>query len=385
MLAALSNIDVLTDIYGKCMSRDAASALYLAVRNETDALSAELEAVLARWSEALPLFELRDVDFDKWINCTFAWERKLTKADAGAPDGIDDGNARLFERLRSALVSLNGIDCAIIPDKMFSNLAFTSGESYCYSQKTECIAQIGNWIGLWPKEMHQKNARRKRERLIEQVGGSPYSAELAEFVNINAPDLNISRSASFGKFIFKNRRKFLLSEFRSLYSSCFLIELIDNTLLCSDLDDAAVGDQYSEPEDAAQAEWKMSVLEKIDALTDMAQWRKITAQDVKDALRKALQMNGERLPDIRLRDMSNTLWSLFGKRRGCDPDMSFKATWLNIVGYFIKKGYLYGPSPVICQLFFPGSVKSDYNFINKGRTGESKTFQVVVPLLDCCF
>ena len=116
-----------------------------------------------------------------------------------------------------------------------------------------------------------------------------------------------------------------------------------------------------------------------------AHWGRVSVEQVIAALHKALGL-GPVFADTKLVEMSQSLWELLKKRRGCDAEKSLMVTWLNIVGYCVKKGFLSGGSPALTKTFFPKCSKDDYKAIDKGRNAENnKNFLAIIPLLDACF
>ena len=102
------------------------------------------------------------------------------------------------------------------------------------------------------------------------------------------------------------------------------------------------------------------------------------------AMHKALGM-GEALGNPELELLSQKLWALLKKRRGCTEDKSLMVTWLNLVGYWRNKGLLEGKSPALTEHFFPYCGKKDYTAIDKGSNLDNLNFSELTPLLDACF
>lgn len=130
---------------------------------------------------------------------------------------------------------------------------------------------------------------------------------------------------------------------------------------------------------------EQEILEKLTALARNAEWRNISEDVAVNAMHKALGL-GPVFLDAKLMGMSQSLWNMLKKRRGCDAEKSLRLTWLNIVGYCLSKGFMNGHAPALAKSFFPHCGKDDYKAIDKGRNArDNKNFLAVIPLLDACF
>ena len=129
------------------------------------------------------------------------------------------------------------------------------------------------------------------------------------------------------------------------------------------------------------------ILERLQELVNKSLWLKgYTAESVYIGLQNALG-NGEIGLSAENAVLSEKLWTLFRKRRASDSNSSFRITWLNIVGWCLKKGLLDGASPQLCNLYFPHAKGDTYKAIDKGRNGDVKAFVDIEPLLEtyiCC-
>lgn len=278
--------------------------------------------------------------------------------------------------LQNHLCDLHTIFTKALSNVQFIRLSNRIFYRNCLSDYRDGEAQINKWQNSWPEAKHKTNAQKKKDELKQGLKDCKYGQELAEYIDLDAP--NLFTDSSFGRFLFKNRHELKADDVKNIHKVCREINLL-NELIGEKSDkscmNAAPIRQLNEQE--------QQILDRLKVLIKKGDWQRISAENVVAGLEKALGM-GPVFSDTKMVEMSNSLWEQLKKRRGCDADKSLMVSWLNIVGYCVKKGYLSGGSPALCKQFFPRSHADDYKAIDKGRTAEVKSFRAILPLLDAC-
>lgn len=125
------------------------------------------------------------------------------------------------------------------------------------------------------------------------------------------------------------------------------------------------------------------LLDRILSIAGKGCWKGgVTSESMKNGLKKVLGIEVQL--DSEMHKLSENLWRLFKKRKGCDADRSFRVTWLNIVGWCRANGLTEGASPSLIKEFFTRYGEDDYKAIDKGSNGDIQMFQDIVPLLEVC-
>lgn len=280
--------------------------------------------------------------------------------------------------LQDRLCDLQALFCKALPNEMFIRLSMRLFYRHCLPSYHEGEAQVNKWCNSWPESKLKKNAEKKKEELKKQLVAKPYGAELQEYISVEAPDL--FGDSSFGRFLHTNRKQLGVDDLKYIHRVCRELNLL-NGIIGQGGSSVQTHSAPTPQLDAAENE----ILQKVAALAKKADWINISEDAAITALHKALGL-GPVFPDARMGQMSQSLWSLLKRRRGCDAEKSLMVTWLNIVGYCVSRGLLSGGSPALAKRFFPRCGKDDYKAIDKGRNAENnKNFQTIVPLLDACF
>lgn len=279
--------------------------------------------------------------------------------------------------LQNQLCDLQALFCKQLPNEMFIRLSTRLFFRHCLCSYRQGEINVNKWRNSWPEAKIKKNAVKKKEELKTLLVGKPYGEELQEYISLDRP--NLFGDSNFGKFLFKNRHTLKVADVQYIHKVCREVNLLGE-LINEEGEDAHTPSAPIRQFDAREQE----ILRKVVELAKKADWKNITRDAAVTALNKALGM-GPVFADARQEAMSQTLWSLLKKRRGCDDEKSLMVTWFNIVGYCVAKHLMSGGSPALAKRFFPHCGGDDYKAIDKGRTGEIKNFHSIVPLLDTCF
>lgn len=281
--------------------------------------------------------------------------------------------------LQNQLCDLQALFCKALPNEMFIRLSMRLFYRHCLPSYHEGEVQVNKWCNGWPENKLKKNAEKKKEELRKQLMAKPYGGELQEYISLDAPDL--FGDSSFGRFLHTNRKELRVDDLKYIHKVCRELNLLNGLIIGQGGSSVQTHSAPIRQIDAAEKD----ILQKVAALAKRAEWINISEDAAVTALHKALGL-GPVFPDARMVQMSQSLWSLLKKRRGCDAEKSLMVTWLNIVGYCVSRGLLGGGSPALARRFFPRCGKDDYKAIDKGRNAENnKNFLAIVPLLDACF
>lgn len=281
--------------------------------------------------------------------------------------------------LQNQLCDLEALFNKALPNEMFIRLSTRLFYRHCLGSYRKGEANVNKWRNSWPETKLKKNAEKKKEELRKLLMSKPYGAELQEYITIEAPDL--FRESSFGRFLFKNRRELKVEDLQDIHKVCRELNLLNELI---GKEEGTEVHTHSAPIRELTTQ-EQEIMNKLEALAKRGQWQNITEEGAITALHKALGL-GPVFADTKLMEKSQTLWSLLKKRRGCDSEKSLMVTWLNIVGYCVKKGFLSGGSPALAKRFFPKCGSDDYKAIDKGRQADNnKNIQTIIPLLDACF
>lgn len=263
-----------------------------------------------------------------------------------------------------------------LPDEMFIRLSvrlyyYHSPDSYQEGEKC-----VNKWRNNWPSAKLKENAINKKEELKIQLEKKPYGKELMEYVSLDTP--NLIENADFGRFLFKNRKVLEMNDLRYIHKIFRELNLLNELI-----DEKSVKVTTPSGDSFLWTKQEQEIVDELGELAMNAQWKHISKEEVIEAIHKALKPVSA---DEKIMEMSATLWKLLQKRKNCDEKKSLRVTWLNIVGYCVKRGFLSGGSPALAKKFFPQCGNDDYKAIDKGRNPENnKNFQSVIPLLDACF
>lgn len=279
--------------------------------------------------------------------------------------------------LQNQLCDVQALFCKHLPNEMFIRLSTRLFYRHCLNSYREGEACVNKWRNNWPEAKLKKNSEKKKEELIKLLAAKSYGLELQEYITLSSP--NLFGDSSFGKFLFKNRQELKVEDVQYIHKVCRELNLLNEL----------IGEEGREVHNLAPIRQldaqEQEILQKVELLVKKARWENITEESVITAIHKALGV-GPVFADTKLVAMSQSLWELLKKRRGCDAEKSLMVTWLNIVGYCVKKGFLSGGSPALTKRFFPRCGNDDYKAIDKGRHAENnKNFQSILPLLDVCF
>lgn len=282
-----------------------------------------------------------------------------------------------LSNLQNQLCDLQALFNKALSNNQFIRLSTRLFYRHCLSDYREGEAQVNKWQNNWPENKHKVNAKKKKEELKKQLLNRTYGTELAEYIDLETP--NLFTDSSFGRFLFKNRHELKVQDVQYIHMVCreinLLSELIGEKMANAGMTAAPIR-QLTEQE--------QQIIGKLKSLVKKGDWQMITEESVIAGFEKALGM-GPVFTDSKMVEMSNSLWEHLKKRRGCDADKSLMVTFLNIVGWCVKKGFLSGGSPALCKGFFPKCHADDYKAIDKGRTAEVKSFREIIPLLEACF
>ena len=374
---ALENLETLAVCRTCCGTGSAAENVALAMAEVADGLCDTLSELLTRWRRHLPFVEMKDFEFNVW-----AARMSRLKSDADSMSQKVACNVRLVDslcRLCDLLLSIYGLECEAIGDETFCMLARMVVSSYCKDLESRQVLQIARWFGQWRPDSPMTAAVEEKRRLTASLDNCLFAEELKKYVLYDSDSTCLTDTPQFGIFLFTNRHRLPMDEVRRLYSLCHAIEILNlfmaywqNVPACQNV-----------PATQNLSDRKLGILNELKRLVRCAEWRNITPDAVCNGLEAALCPDPVDADD-RIREMSAQFWNLLFKRRNCDDDKSLQVTWLNMVGYFVRRGFLSGGSPALCSIFYPNAQEGTYKFIDKGRTGEVKVFSYLEPLLDKC-
>ena len=279
--------------------------------------------------------------------------------------------------LQNQLCDLQSLFCKTLPKEMFIRLSIRQFYRHCLCSYREGETQVNKWHNSWPEAKLKKNALKKKEELMKMLAEKPYGKKLQEYITMDSPDL--FGDSNFGRFLFTNRHELKVEDVQHIHKVCREVNLL-NRLIDQEREEVQT---HSEPIRQLD-DRERKILEKLMSLAKKAPWKNIAEDAATKALHKALG-TGPVFADMKLIELSQTLWELLKKRKGCDEEKSLMVTWLNIVGYCLKKGLMEGKSPALAKKFFPNCGSDDYKAIDKGRTSENLNFLKITPLLDFCF
>ena len=279
--------------------------------------------------------------------------------------------------LQNQLCDLQALFCKALPNEMFIRLSTRLFFRHCLCSYREGETQVNKWHNGWPETKLKKNAQKKKEDLMKQLTERPYGKKLQEYITMDSP--NLFGDSNFGRFLFSNRHELKVEDVQYIHKVCRELNLL-NRLISEEGEEVQTQSAPIRPLDDCERK----ILEKVVALAKKASWKNITEEAAIKALHKALGL-GPVFADQTQKQMSQTLWELLKKRRGCNEEKSLMVTWLNIVGYCLKKGLMEGKSPALAKKFFPNCSSDDYKAIDKGRNAENKNFLSITTLLDICF
>ena len=284
-----------------------------------------------------------------------------------------------LRNLQNQLCDLKFFFTKALPNDMFIRLCTRLFYRYCLDSYREGGACVNKWRNIWPEPKLKKNAEKKKDELKKQLLSKPYGSELQDYIVLDEP--NLFTNSSFGRFLFKNRHELKVEDLQFIHKVCREQNLL-NELIAEE--EGTKVRTYSAPIRQLST-LEQDILKKLETLVKKASWEGITEEGAITALQRALGV-GFMFAHKGMEEMSDSLWKLLKKRRGCDAEKSLKVTWLNIVGYCVKKKLLSGGSPALAKQFFPRCGSDDYKAIDKGRNAENnKNFQAIIPLLDACF
>ena len=303
------------------------------------------------------------------------------KADFGA--WMSFGNTReiallALHLLHEQLEGLQDLFCKELPAEMFIRLSHRLFTLHCVCSYNAGATQVNKWKNWWPEALQKQNAEAKKEELKKQLLGMPYGQELQEYISLDAP--NLFSSSNFGRFLFAKRHELLVRDVQYIHRVCHELNLLNRLIGHGGEEVQTHAAPIRQLDEAEQ-----KILQAVMQLTRKACWVGIEKDEAVKAMHKALGM-GEALACPELELLSQKLWALLKKRRGCTEEgKSLKVTWLNLVGYWRNKGLLSGTSPALTKHFFPFCGTKDYTAIDKGSSLENLNFSELTPLLDACF
>lgn len=282
--------------------------------------------------------------------------------------------------LKNTLLQLAGYFKLRFTNDMFVRFSRRIYFHLCQKHYGMASDQVSIWQNSWPEEDQQTCAVEEKKNIIETLLSRHYGKELARYIKIETP--NVISDPAFGRFLNKNREKLSRDDVREIHYYCRIISLLNQIIGI----DTTKETSEKKP---ALTPTQTSILNKINTMHVHGEcvWQNITADDFLKAIRQALGV-GKPLLDNSLKDMSAKLWQLFIHRERCDrhgEDISFMVTWLNIIGYAMRKGYITGGAPSLASHFFPKCEEKDYNFITKAnKANYAQKFKEILPLLDYC-
>ena len=280
--------------------------------------------------------------------------------------------------LHEQLEGLQDLFCKELPAEMFIRLSHRLFTLHCVCSYTAGDTQVNRWKNCWPEALQKQNAEAKKEELKQQLMNMYADMGLQEYISLDAP--NLFNSSNFGRFLFAKRHELLVRDVQYIHKVCHELNLLNRLIGHGDQEVQTHAAPIRQLDEAEQ-----KILEAVMQLVRKASWVGIGKDEAVKAMHRALGM-GEALGDPELKKLSQKLWALLKKRRGCTEEgKSLMVTWLNLVGYWRNKGLLEGSSPKLTRHFFPSCGKKDYTAIDKGSSLENLNFSELVPLLDACF
>lgn len=275
--------------------------------------------------------------------------------------------------LLAVLEQLQDLTFTWQPAEMFQRLGIRQYYHLCTESHRSAIRKAIELKNVWPEGKVVQYALKEKEKTKARLQKTWEEKGLSEYVDLDNPSL--TGNAQFGRFLYKNRHELTRDDIRSIHYHCRLILQLNKMVE----EEQPVGSSASvrSLDDADTGIW---IWLKKSIHRPGIPWCNITADQFETVMAQALGIRAcAQVPaDARLTDR---LWGLFHYRRGCNAVQSLLVTWLNIVGFLKRNGYVEGTAPQLLKAFCPGRDKSLYNNITKGVGGTQKNFEEVTVLL----
>ena len=321
---------------------------------------------------------LRRMDMSAWETKTLEKLEYEIRSQLDRLESHDTLRALTLRTLRALsddLKTLHDFFSSELSEYQFRMLARRLHHRNTVKMTSEAAAEVTKELTLCPITKRKEYARQRKEELREELAGSPFGAQLGEYLNLDYPEL--FEEACYGQFVFRYRHQLTLEELNRIVKICTEItelnRFIDPKGRERRKEEAAKGRQLTDEE--------RDIVKRLLQLAERGEWRGTTTTDsIKLGINRMLGVGFEL--DSEMRSLSEDLWSMLKKRRNLDADHSLQATWLNVVGWCVRQGLLSGGAPKLCKQFFPRAYDRDYNCILKGKDGEPASFKKVWPLLE---
>lgn len=436
LLLMLQNLETLYHCYCQLATDAARKSVLLGLTAEAGVLTLKLKAMRQRWVVYLPFQEVIDVHFEKWAEKVQSWNfgsqyepsnglildlmgmaveepdpnnleksviayfgkvdkalrKPLSEWQEKAHDGLNDELKKLlaqpyeltevqaiatrtFAALYNELKELYEYFSSELKEEQFRVLAIRLYHRNCQNAIKEAHNEVVRAHNAWPQKYQRDHALQMKERVKAILMKDTLGEELKEYIDLDYPEL--FEDACFGQFLFKNRHQLKPEDCALIVKCCTMISelnrYVDPDGSARRRAQAAFGRQL----DAAER----NIVKKLLAWVEVAEWRAgVTVASFTLGINRMLGVGYPLEPDMQA--LSNDLWQLLKKRKNCDDDKSLTVTWLNIVGWCVKKGYLSGGSPALCKQFLKRPLPDEYKAIDKGKNGEPLAFRKIEPLLE---
>lgn len=431
----LANLEKLIDTYTASATTIAQVSLLTAIRSEAMLLVRKLSAMHQRWSTYLPFHEVIDVNFNCWAEKAETWvnsvqevtplpsngflldlmgekvdepgdetardvttycaniDRRLLQnldgweemccdedVDLGGMrdnlEGEREKTADALWQLKTELTELQDFFSCELGQKLFVVLALRICARDCKKAEKEAANEVRSAHNAWPQKYVRERASQMKDRVKLELLKDEALAELSEYTDLDDPVL--FEDACFGQFLFLNRHKLSIQQVQQMVKRLEIIRLcneyIDPNGKLRKHQKNAQGRELTDDE--------KRIVKQLVTWAERVEWRGGATVDsitmgVKKMLGAGYNLEGQHLI------LSDHLWKLLKSRRNCDAEKSLMVTWLNIVGWCVRRQLLSGASPSLFKMFFPrGGGLDDYKAIDKGKNDPPAAFRKIEGLLE---
>jgi len=425
----LNNIGGLMACYAGAARTPSRSHILEAVAQEAEMLCGKLKRMRERWTVFLPFHEAIDVKFVDWATDVQGWvnllgvplnplssgfvldmvsepvgelegelkravpeichkidgrlaERWLdweSKAYSELGSELSSSSARAAKQLLELKYELNELEeffNSELSERQFKVLSLRLYHRDCKEAVKAARNEVNKAHNSWPAKNVVRRALAMKEAVKGQILAHQVYRGLADYIDLDYPEM--FDEAPFGQFIFMNRHQLKEGDVPAVVKMLEMIQLLNGYVdpkgTQRQKDRQAMGRELTAEE--------KQVVKGLLQLVEKARWRSgATTASMSQGLQRMLGV--EYALEGELAEMSDDLWKLLKSRPRCDAEKSQKVTWLNIVGWCVRKGYLNGSgSPALCKEFYPRAGEDDYKAIDKGRNEPPASFKKIEPLLE---
>lgn len=432
----LVNLESMVRSYSTSATTMARLSILKAIGSETKLLTRKLSAMHQRWLIYLPFHEVIDVHFDDWAEKAEAWTEsikhdvnqpstgflldlmgdKVDEPDEDLPKEVNSYCAKIDKRLimklddwegcnnedenedenlnlnddiegeiekvvlalaelRDKLTELEEFFSCELGQKQFIVLALRLRARDCRKVEKEAANEVRSAHNAWPQKYIKERAKQMKDNVKLELLKEEALAELPEYIDLDDPVLY--DDACFGQFLFKSRQNLTTTQVQQMVKRLEIIRL------CNEYMDpnGKLRKHQKNAQGRELTDEEKRIVKQLITWAERVEWRGgATIDTITMGIKKMLGV-GHNLEGQSLA-LSDQLWKLLKTRRNCDADKSLMVTWLNIVGWCVRRQLISGASPALCKLFFTRCGQDDYKAIDKGKNDPSASFMKIESLLE---